>query len=477
MMVMAAAAAIAGAVWAPQPGSQTLFVSCPIHEVLYEGTRGSAKTNGLIMDFCQHVGVGYGRAWRGVLFRESFPALADVVAKTREWIPKAFPGARFNETSHTWRFPDGEELLLRFIANPKDYWNYHGHEYPWIAFEELTRWPNLECYDVMKSCNRSSRAGMPRKYRATTNSHGPGYHAVKRRFIDPAPRGRVINDEYGTRVAIHGHWRENKILLAADPDYIPRLRAATVDDPDKRAAWIDGSWDIIAGTFFGKAWDRRVHVLPTSEIPIGWRIDRSFDWGSSKPFSIGWWAESDGSPIVVQYAEGARVRTFPRGTLVRVAEWYGCDPKIPNVGLKMTARAIAAGILERERELFPDRDVMPGPADSSIFDVQDGHSIAKNFELGDVMWLAANKGPGSRKNGWVLIRDRLVAAKAHPVENPALFVFDRCVDFIRTVPALPVSDKNPDDIDSSAEDHIGDETRYRILAPAPSTVSQDSASM
>ena len=45
--------------WAPQPGSQESFLSCPVYEVLYEGTRGPGKTDALLMDFLQHVGQGY----------------------------------------------------------------------------------------------------------------------------------------------------------------------------------------------------------------------------------------------------------------------------------------------------------------------------------------------------------------------------------------------------------------------------------
>ena len=56
-------------VWAPQPGSQEAFLSCPLTEVLYEGTRGPGKTDALIMDFCQDVGKGWGEEWRGIIFR------------------------------------------------------------------------------------------------------------------------------------------------------------------------------------------------------------------------------------------------------------------------------------------------------------------------------------------------------------------------------------------------------------------------
>ena len=64
-------AAADNVVWTPQPGSQTLFLSCPIFEALYHGTRGPGKTDALIMDFAQHVGQGLGSAWRGILFRQA----------------------------------------------------------------------------------------------------------------------------------------------------------------------------------------------------------------------------------------------------------------------------------------------------------------------------------------------------------------------------------------------------------------------
>lgn len=460
-----------GVQWAPHPGSQTLFVACPIPECLYHGTRGPGKTNALLMDFCQHVGQGHGTAWRGILFRQSFPALADVVAKSREWIPRVFPAATFNESNHVWRWPTGEELLLRYMDTPKDYWSYHGHEYPWIAWDELTNWPDLACYDIMKSCNRSSRIGVPRKYRASANPHGPGHHAVKARFIDPAPNGTVIRDEYGTRVALFGHMAENRTLMAADPEYADRIAAATANDPDQQAAWMEGDWNVVAGTFFGGVWSPHHHVIPPFPIPLHWQLDRSFDWGSSHPFCVHWWAEANGERVVVGLEPDGRprYRTFPAGTLLCVGEWYGMQPGRPNVGLKLSAREIADGIREAEAERWPERYVAPGAADSSIFDVQDGHCIGTNFADAGVEWLPANKGPGSRRNGWALIRERLAAAKVAPMESPGLLFFDTCRHTLRTLPMLPRSPKHPDDVDTESEDHAGDSVRYRVLAgPAPS---------
>ncbi len=83
--------------WAPQEGSQTAFMECPLFECLYEGNRGPGKTDALIMDFGQHCGLGYGPEWRGVLFRQTYPQLADIVAKTKKWFRGS--GRRCGSTS------------------------------------------------------------------------------------------------------------------------------------------------------------------------------------------------------------------------------------------------------------------------------------------------------------------------------------------------------------------------------------------
>jgi len=405
------------------------------------------------MDYLQSVGQGFGQHWRGILFRRTFPQLADVIAKTKKWFWQIFPGATYNKSGHVWTFPDGEELLLRSMTNPDDYWNYHGHEYPWIGFEELTTWPTLECYEAMKPCCRSSHPGMPRKYRATTNPYGVGHNAVKAYIVDHGQPGVVIREKgRWPRVRIRGHYSENTHLSAADPDYIQSLDSIT--NIEKRKAWRDGDWDIVAGGMFDDVWDAAKHYITPFKIPASWYIDRSFDWGSSHPFSVGWWAESDGSEV--EMMDGT-LRTFARGTLFRIAEWYGWNGET-NTGCRMSSVDIARGIKTREAAM--KLKVHPGPADSSIYDAGDGESIAKKMESEGIEWDRANKSPGTRKTGWELIRVRL-SAKA---DEPGLFIFKNCEQWRRTIPTLSRSERDPEDIDINGEDHIADETRYRILA-------------
>ncbi len=453
-MAESAPASHAEVVWAGHPGGQREFLACPCFEVLLEGNRGGGKTDVLLMDFAQFVGRGFGPAWRGILFRQTYPNLEEVIAKANRWFPRIFHGVRYNAGSHYWRWPSGETLYFRHASRESDYSNYHGHEYPWVGWEELTNWKDDRLYIDMMSVCRSSHPGMPRRYRATTNPYGVGHQWVKARFIDPSPRGVPIRGADGVyRVAVHLAREENFDLLLNDPQYIKRLEA---QDGPKREAWLHGTWDITAGGMFDDIWDVKVHVIEPFEIPSSWYVDRSFDWGSSRPYSVGWWAESDGT--MVKRPDGRTVLT-QKGDLFRVSELYGWTGK-PNEGTRELAVEVGRKI--RDKEKFLKLHVRPGPADPSIYSRQNANCIADDMSSVGIGWKPADVSPGSRQNGWEVMRRVLKQAKNR--EGPGLFIFDTCRQFIRTVPCAPRDDRDMDDINSDAEDHIADEARYRCLA-------------
>ena len=258
---------------------------------------------------------------------------------------------------------------------------------------------------------------------------------------------------------------DNPTLREQDPHYLDRLTG--LGSPELVQALRDGSWDIVAGGIIDDLWRPARHLVDMpDEIPRGWRIDRSVDWGAARPFSGGWWAESDGSPVTIK----GRRRHWPPGTLLRIGEWYGWDGT-PDRGCRMVDVEIARGILQRERDMGIADRVVPGPADSSIFDQINVDSVADRMARAGVEWVPADKSPGSRVRGWELLRRRLAASlveRGEPIEEPALFIVKRCRQWIRTVPVLPRDDHKQDDVDTQAEDHIGDETRYRLLARADS---------
>jgi hypothetical protein len=209
------------------------------------------------------------------------------------------------------------------------------------------------------------------------------------------------------------------------------------------------------GAFFGDAWLESVHVVDPFPVPRQWRVDRSFDYGFAKPFSVGWWAVADGSTAVNGFV-------FPRGTLFRIHEWYGWNGK-PNQGARMLAVDIADKIREIEARIPNLRGrVQPGPADSSIWSGPPSNNVATDMSSRGVQWLPVDKGPGSRINGARLFRERLLASRQHPMTQKGIFFFRTCEQIIRCLPQLPRDPTEPDDVFTDAEDHNYDDARYRI---------------
>lgn len=467
-------------VWMPLPGSQQLFLNCPIFEALYEGTRGPGKTLSLIMDFAKDCGKGFGKAWRGVLFRREYKDLDDVVKKIEEWFPKMFPGFQFNKSKSEYAaiWPTGEKLLLRHLDSEEDYDNYHGHEYPWIGFEELTQWENDKAYRKMFSCCRSGVPGINCRVRATTNPYGVGHNWVKKRFGLPHKRGKVIRiPGEMPRVAIHGSIWENFLLLHVQPEY-PNIIRQAASNPAEEKAWLEGSWNVTAGGMFDDIWDPAIHIVPNfklSDIPRGWTISRAYDHGQSSPFAVGWWLESNGEPIEIDGKPYGEVR----GDLFLWMEWYGC--KIDKdtgdeVGLRMSAKKIAIGILDLEDDEGITGRVIPGPADNQIFNNdadKQNRSLADDMEDvrggNGVIWERSDKSPGSRKRGYEKIRDRLEGAKAQAGfrEEPGIFVCERCEFWIEHIPPAPRDKKDPDELPDGWPDHDLDMTRYRVAWEPP----------
>ena len=341
---------------------------------------------------------------------------------------------------------------------------YQGVEMHALLIDELTHFSEPVYRSLRARCRIPSelkRLSPPPRLPLVlsgANPGGPGHNWVKASFIDfahPLEIRRMPKSEGGMlRQYIPARLADNPSLDAEE--YSARLLG--LRSPYLVKAMLEGSWDIVAGGMFDDLWNPGVHVIAPFEIPSSWRIDRSFDWGASRPYSIGFWAESDGSDATLD--DGSALHTL-RGDLFRIAEIYGWSG-VANEGCGHTPAEIARLILEKQEFLGLTRRIQPGPADNSIFDASGRSSIASDMERLGIRWQRSDKSPGSRKRGWVLLRQLLKGGLTR--ETPGLFVFRECAQFIRTIPTLPRDARDPDDIDTAAEDHVADETRYRILA-------------
>ncbi len=399
-----------------------------------------------------------------------FPALI------HDFIDAGFAKINYSKGLIEWK--NGAVIHLCHCQHEKDRYNYQGAEIHVLLIDELTTFAE-KVYKFLRGRCRLGALDVPEKYQARlpliisgSNPGNIGHNWVKKAFIngcEPLEIRQMGKSEGGmTRQYIPAKLADNPTLTENDPEYADRLRG--LGDPALVRAMLEGDWDIVSGGMVDDLWRRDTHVIEPFEIPMSWTIDPSFDWGSSKPFSIGWWALSDGTPATLR--DGS-TRTYPRGTRFRIAEWYGCVKDQSNIGLKMTAKEIAAGILERQRSAPWGHRVRPGPADSSIFDTQNGMCIADDFRAAGVTWLKADKSPGSRVNGAEKIRQMLKASLSFPMEDAGVFVFNNCHDSIEQIPVMPRDETKTDDVDTNSEDHIWDEWRYALMRKQHTTTLQE----
>lgn len=437
-------------IWTPQP-RQEIFMRRGEDEALYGGAAGGGKSDALVIEALRQVDIPH---YKGLILRKTYPQLTELIDKSQRYYKAAYPGARYNDSKHTWTFPSGAKIIFGSMNHSKDKLNYQGQAYDFIGFDELTHFTYDE-YIYLVSRNRPNGPGTRCYIRATANPGGVGHGWVKERFVTAAKPGTTFwsqvtyNDpdlgtitKYRSRVFIPARVFDNRELLKNDPTYLARL--ASMPEAE-RAALLDGNWDSYSGQFFSE-WrddpdhylDRRwTHVVEPFDIAsANVRIYRSYDFGYEHPFSVGWWAVT------------------PDGTFYRIMEWYGSNGT-PNKGLEMVPddqfREIAQ--IEREHPWLRGREIH-GVADPSIWDGSRGKSVAETAEDHHIYF---EPGINDRIPGWMQCHYRLQFNEAG---YSRMYVFKNCHDFIRTIPNLVYSQTKIEDLDTAGEDHAADEWRY-----------------
>ncbi len=434
-------AAPAEVIWRPQPGPQTALLACPVFEVFFGGARGGGKTDGMLGEWAVHAD-RYGKHAIGLMVRRTRVELTETFERARQLFTPL--GATFTTVPMRCVMPGGARLTFAYLERDSDAESYQGHSYTRVYVEEAGNFPSpapiLKLFATLRS-----GAGVPCRIRLTGNPGGPGHQWVRARYIDPAPLGwKVIKDDASglERVYIPSRVGDNRHL---GEDYVARLRASGA--PELVRAWLEGDWSVIAGAFFPE-FDASRHIITPRELPAHWARFRSLDWGSARPFSVGWWAVSDGT-----------LPDIARGALVRYREWYGA--KEPNVGLRLTAEEVAARIRQLERG---DAERMNGVADPAIFSSDGGPSIGERMAREGVLFRRADNARVARAGamgGWDQVRQRL---KGDAEGRPMMLLFSTCVDAIRTLPALQHDQARPEDVDTEGEDHAADEIRYACMS-------------
>ena len=415
---------------------QTLFLKEKHRHIAYGGARGGGKswavrTKSKLLAF-RYPGI------KILIVRKTYKELQN---NHIEQLTAELAGfAKYNRSDKMFRFPNGSTISFGYCANEGDLGQYQGAEYDVVFIDEAGQLQESWIRKI-NLCVRGTN-GFPKRTYYTLNPGGPGHAYFKRVFVD---RNFNPDEDPNDYFFIQAKVEDNKALMDTQPDYLRELENLP---PTLRAAWKDGRWDVYEGQFFEDFRDdpehyqdrRWTHVIEPFEIPDGWTICRSYDFGYGKPFSCAWWA--------VDYD----------GTIYRIMELYGCT-RTPNEGVKWTPDKQFEEIhkTEMQHPWLKGKNII-GVADPAIWDASRGESIADTAARYGVYF---TKGDNERIAGWMQCHYRL---QFDEDGYPRMYVFNTCRAFIRTIPLLIYDEHKVEDLDTTMEDHVADEWRYFCMS-------------
>lgn len=415
---------------------QTLFLKDKHRHIAYGGARGGGKswavrTKSKLLAF-RYPGI------KILIVRKTYKELQN---NHIEQLTAELAGfAKYNRSDKMFRFPNGSTISFGYCANEGDLGQYQGAEYDVVFIDEAGQLQESWIRKI-NLCVRGTN-GFPKRTYYTLNPGGPGHAYFKRVFVDRNFNPDEDPDDY---FFIQAKVEDNKALMDKQPDYLRELENLP---PTLRAAWKDGRWDVYEGQFFEDFRDvpehykdrRWTHVIEPFEIPDGWTICRSYDFGYGKPFSCAWWA--------VDYD----------GTIYRIMELYGCT-RTPNEGVKWTPDKQFEEIhkTEMQHPWLKGKTII-GVADPAIWDASRGESVADTAARYGVFF---TPGDNERIAGWMQCHYRL---QFDEDGYPRMYVFNTCRAFIRTIPTLIYDEHRAEDLDTKMEDHVADEWRYFCMS-------------
>lgn len=366
------------------------------------------------------------------------------------------------------RFANGSKIHLCHCQHEKDVMGYQGAEIHVLLIDELTHFSEY-MYRFLRNRVRIGGLKVPDKWQGRiplilngSNPGGLGHAWVKKSFVTMSPPYEVVqmSDEEGgmLRQYIPAKLSDNPALVLNDPKYVKRL--AGLGNEDLIRAMMDGDWDIVAGAAF-ESLSRAKHGIRAFEIPHWWTKFMCMDWGSSKPYAIGWFAVAD-EQVVLKATGRYPERVLGKGSIICYRELYGWEGR-ENEGTREESWEVARKVVALESK---DERINYRIGDSAMWAIHDGPSIAERFmdalEAEGATCCTMERSLKDRKANYLEIRERLSLSDG---ENSGLYVFDNCSQFWRTVPDLQLDVRDAEKgWDTSQEDHWADMLGYALAS-------------
>ena len=407
----------------PNDGPQTDFLAASETDVLYGGAAGGGKSYAMLVDPLRYC---HRPAHRALILRRSMPELRELIDKSRELYPKAFPGCKFREVEKIWNFPSGAKLEFGFLERDADVYRYQGQAYSWIGFDEITHLPTEFPWNYLASRLRTTDSEITPYMRCTANPGGVGAHWVKKRYLDDKPNESFIGKDGLTRKFIPARLEDNP-YLAEDGRYEQMLKAL----PDvQRKQLLEGNWDVNEGAAFTE-FDLDVHVITPFEVPVSWERIKGIDYGYASESACVWGTIDPSDNTLIIYRE-----LYRKG---------------------LTGQDLGAIITQMELE---DPYSVQGVLDTAAWarTGTTGPTVGESLQKEGHKLRRADK---NRIQGKIQIHEYL---RLQQSGRPRLQIFNSCPNLIRELQSIPLDKSNPEDVNTHAPDHAYDALRYLIMS-------------
>ena len=302
--------------WRPSK-KQALFLSLPfsIKEAAFAGGAGSGKTDLLLIYPLVHKFHEHPR-FKQLFLRRTYPEIRDEIVPRSKRLYEPF-GAKLNQSTMTWTFPEGARVIMGHCENEDDVHRYDSTEINLFTPDEITSFTEFQYLYIGFTRVRTSDPTLPAIIRTCGMPGNIGHTWFKKRFVNPCPEGgKVIIGKGGNkRFYIHSTLADNPGI---DPSYKQSLLA--LPEAEKRAK-LFGDWDAFLGSVFDEFRSMRypdepenaLHVIPPFDIPDWWPKIVVGDWGFAAMTWVGFGAISPSKRLYI-YREMAWRKT-------KISEW------------------------------------------------------------------------------------------------------------------------------------------------------------
>lgn len=455
------------------------FHAIKVPNILFGGAAGGTKSHSARHDAYRHALAI--PEYSGIIMRRTFEelernhlekALREITKINTYFQDEKFgyekmEAADYVSTKHRIRIKvhgKGKDSTLLFghCQNDGDEEKYLGDEYDGFYPDEGATFLKKQVMGVAGRLRSTKRVGghrlMPR-LGMTSNPGGSQTLWLKDYYIDKlVDKIREDNPKYKPEhyAFIQAMLYDNPWLMDADGTYDTYEGRLFEYAKDRRRQLLLGDWTALAGQFFPEFSDK-VHVKRI-HIPDGCKIEMWMDWGYDPHYGIALWAA-----------------ILPNG---RIYIFHEYKFNGEHARQKLVASEVAKNIRRITKEdvlpMTKTRRLSKSVADPAMWGKEgtSGEDYAETFARNGVHLIKADN---SRELGWGRLRHWLRAA---PDGDPWLIIDPDCVTTIRTGGGLVRDKKNPDDVDTSGEDHPWDTLRYGVMShPQPKRLRTESHSV